>query len=46
VVPTLRAAGRVFTVLVVDAALDKAKVDLAARLHVKQALIAHRLLVR
>jgi hypothetical protein len=43
VVPTLRASGRTFTVPVIDAALDAAKIPLSERLHVKQALINHRL---
>jgi hypothetical protein len=44
--PTLRAAGRVFTVPQIDSALDAAKIPLSERLHVKTAMIGHRLVVR
>jgi hypothetical protein len=46
VVPTLRASGRVFTIPQIDDALDKAKISLGERLHIKTAMCGHRLVVR
>jgi hypothetical protein len=44
--PTLRASGRTFTVPQIDIALDAAKIPIGERLHVKTAMIGHRLVVR
>jgi hypothetical protein len=43
--PTLRAAGRTFTVPAIDVALAVAEIPVAERLYVKRALINHRLVV-
>jgi hypothetical protein len=44
--PTLRASGRTFTIPQIDDALDKAKISLSERLHIKTAMCGHRLVVR